>query len=86
MGSVLERHAAPRNLPAVRFYAKLADQPSLIGPATERVLAGFRREGQARGRGQVVVVRWEQAHAAAAVAGSSGESKCVVQTSAPTSS
>ena len=28
---------------------------------------GFRREGRARGRGQVVGVRWEQADAAAAV-------------------
>ena len=56
---------------AVRFYAKLGDQPSPVGPATERVLAGFRREGRARGPGQVVGVRWEQADAAAAVAGSS---------------
>ena len=59
---------------AVRFYTKLGDQASPIGPATERVLAGFRREGRARGRGQVVGVRWEQADAAAAVAGSSGAS------------
>ena len=59
---------------AVRFYAKLGSQASPIGPATERVLAGFRREGQSRGRGQVVGVRWEQADAAAAVAGSSGGS------------
>ena len=50
---------------AVRFYAKLGDQASPIGPATARVLAGFRREGRARGRGQVVGVRWEQADAAA---------------------
>ena len=57
---------------AVRFYAKLDGQASPAGPATERVLAGFRREG--RGRGQVVGVRWEQADAAAAVAGSSGGS------------
>ena len=56
---------------AVRFYAKLGGQPSPVGPATGRVLAGFRREGRARGPGQVVGVRWEQADAAAAVAGSS---------------
>ena len=56
---------------AVRFYAKLGGQSSPVGPATERVLAGFRREGRARGRGQVVGVRWEQADAAATVAGSS---------------
>ena len=59
---------------AVRFYAKIGSQASPVGPATERVLAGFRREGRARGRGQVVGVRWEQADAAAAVAGSSGGS------------
>ena len=45
---------------------------SPVGPATERVLAGSRREG--RGRGQVVGVRWEQADAATAVAASSGGS------------
>ena len=43
-------------------------------PATERVLAGFRRERRARGRGQVAGVRWEQADAAAAVAASTGGS------------
>ena len=59
---------------AVRFYAKLGGQSSPVGPATARVLTGFRREGRARGRGQVVGVRWEQADAAAAVAGSSGGS------------
>ncbi len=48
---------------AVRFYAKLGGQPSPVGPATGRVLAGFRREGRARGPGQVVGVRWEQADA-----------------------
>ena len=37
---------------AVRFYAKLGDQASPIGPATARVLAGFRREGRARSRGE----------------------------------
>ena len=80
MGSALERHTAGSEAPAgretarelaaaVRFYAKLGGQPSPVGLATERVLAGFRREG--RGRGQVVGVRWEQADAAA---GSSGGS------------
>ena len=63
--------AAGQVVAAVRFYAKLGGQSSPVGPATERVLAGFRREGRARGRGQVVGVRWEQADAAAAVAGSS---------------
>ena len=66
--------AAGQVVAAVRFYAKLGDQPSPAGPATGRVLVGFRREGLARGRGQVVGVRWEQAATAAAVAASSGGS------------
>ena len=53
------RFEAGQVVAAVRFHAKLGGQPSPTGPATERVLAGFRREGRARG--QVVGVRWEQA-------------------------
>ena len=37
---------------SVQFYGKFRRQPSPVGPATERVLAGFRREGRARGRGR----------------------------------
>ena len=33
-----------RAVAAVRFYAKLGGQASPAGPATERVLAGFRRK------------------------------------------
>ena len=43
-------------------------------PATERVLAGFRREGRARSRRQVAGVRWVQAATAAAVAACTGGS------------
>ena len=53
---------------AVKFRAKLTGAESPVGPATTRVLAGFRRAGRTRGRGQVEGVRWEQADAAAALA------------------
>ena len=59
---------------AVRFQMKLAGKPSPVGPATERVLRGFRRKGVERGRGQVAGVRWEQADAAAAAAANDGRS------------
>ena len=59
---------------AVRFQMKLAGKPSPVGPATERVLRGFRRKGADRGRGQVAGVRWEQADAAAAAAANDGRS------------
>ena len=105
VGSALERHAAGRDLQAIRETTarelaaasvsantrrayegalhrlrnwlagrSLDDattKPAAAGLVTERVLAGFRREGQSRrGRGQVVGVRWEQAATAATVAGS----------------
>ena len=60
---------------AVRFQVRVtgsADSP--VGAATDRVLAGFRRAGSDRGRGQVAGVRWGQADAAAAVAANGGES------------
>ena len=53
---------------AVKFRAKLTGTDAPVGPATARVLAGFRRAGRTRGRGQVEGVRWEQADAAAALA------------------
>ena len=46
---------------AVRFQARMAGSPSPVGPATDRMLAGFRREGQQRGRGQVTGISWEMA-------------------------
>ena len=53
---------------AVKFRAKLTRTEIPVGPATARVLVGFRRAGRTRGRGQVEGVRWEQADAAAALA------------------
>ena len=38
---------------AVRFWEKLDRRPSNVGPLTSRTLAGIRREGRNRGRGQV---------------------------------
>ena len=58
----------------MRFRAKLAGTHAPTGPATDRVLAGFRREGRTRGHGQVAGIRWEQADAAAAVAANGGGS------------
>ena len=59
---------------AVRFQVRVTGSDSPVGAATDRVLAGFRRAGSDRGRGQVAGVRWGQADAAAAVAGNGGES------------
>ena len=46
---------------AVRFQARVAGSPSPVGPVTDRILAGFRREGRQRGRGQVAGISWEMA-------------------------
>lgn len=53
---------------AVKFRSRLQGEPSPVGPATDRVLAGIRRVGRNRGRGQVQGVQFAQADAAAAVA------------------
>ena len=53
---------------ALRFRARLRGCRSPVGPATTRVLAGFRRLARGRGRGKVTGVRWEQADRAAAMA------------------
>ena len=52
----------------VRFTAQLTGTPDPAGPATARVIAGARREGRTRGRGQAAGVQWAQADAAAAQA------------------
>ena len=57
---------------ALRFRARLQGRPTPVGPAAERVLAGFRRLAAERGRGRVAGVRWEQADRAAAMAERSG--------------
>ena len=46
------RPPPPPSPAAVRFRAKLAGQPDPAGEATARVLAGYRRTGSDRGRGQ----------------------------------
>ena len=65
---------ASQAVAAVKLRAKLSGQPSPAGPATDAVLRGLRREGKARGRGQVAGIKWAQADAAAAVAGNGGGS------------
>ena len=78
LGVLFERGRAPATaamaVAAVRFQARFTDTASPVGPATDRVLAGFRRAARDRGRGQVAGVRWSQADAAAAVAANGGES------------
>ena len=44
---------------AVRFWEKLDQRPSSVGPVARRTLAGIRREGRHRGRGQVTGVTRE---------------------------
>jgi len=58
---------------ALRFRAKLAGRPSPVGAAAARVLAGFRRQAQGRGRGQVAGVRWEEADRAMELAEGRGD-------------
>ena len=58
---------------AVRFLAKTMGQPSPAGPLSGRVMAGLRREGKDRGRGQVQGLQWGQADTAA-VASNGGQS------------
>ena len=53
---------------AVRLRAKLQGLPSPVGAGTDRVLAGFRRAGRGRGRGQVAGMGWAQVDAAASLA------------------
>lgn len=62
---------------AVPVKMRLMGKPSTVGPATERVLAGFRRKGAERGRGQVAGVQWEQAVAAAVAANDGGSVKVI---------
>lgn len=73
-----EAGAAPGTLclaaAAVNAAARLSGQPSPIGPACGRVLAGIRREGAGRGRGQVRGLQWAEADTVAAVAANGGGS------------
>ena len=66
--------AASQVVAAVRLRAKLLGLPSPTAAATDRVLAGFRRAGRDRGRGQVAGVGWAQADAAASLAANDPDS------------
>ncbi len=57
---------------ALRFRARHGGAPDPVGPLSERVLAGFRRAGVGRGRGQVTGVGWAQSDAAAALSARAG--------------
>ena len=59
---------------SVKFRCRLRGLASPAGPATDRVLAGLRREGKGRGRGQVDGVRFSEVDTAAAVAANDGGS------------
>ena len=59
---------------AVRFQTKTTGQPSPVGPASEAVLAGLRRKGKERGRGQVKGIRWRDADVMAALAANGNNS------------
>ena len=78
LGTIFEAGRAPSTaalaVAAVRFRAKLAGQPSPVGPLSGRVMAGLRREGRDRGRGQVQGLQWGQADTAAAIASNGGQS------------
>ena len=71
LASLFHRGRSPASasmvVAAVRFQAKTTGAPSPVGPATDRVLAGFRREGRKRGRGQVEGISWEMADIIAAL-------------------
>ena len=71
LASLFHRGRSPSSasmvVAAVRFQAKTTGARSPVGPATDRVLAGFRREGRKRGRGQVEGISWEMADIIAAL-------------------
>ena len=48
---------------AVNANAKLTEEPSPVGPITTRTLAGVRRKGHGRGRGQMDGLKWEDVEA-----------------------
>ena len=78
LSSLHESGASPATaavaLAAVRFLAKITGQSSPAGPLTGRVMAGIRRQGKERGRGQVAGIQWSQADTVAAVASNAGQS------------
>lgn len=59
---------------ALKFRARQNNHPNPAGPVTEQVLAGFRRQGANRGRGQVAGISWPQADTMALLAAGDGSS------------
>ena len=58
---------------ALRFAHRVGVRDAPVpGPLMERTLAGIRREGRTRGRGQVEGITWSQADATAQVAAQAG--------------
>ena len=53
---------------AIRFAAKVAGCKDSYGPASQRVLAGIRRAGRERGRGQARGISWSEADRMAEIA------------------
>ncbi len=78
LGSLFEAGRSPATasmiVAAVRAQYRLSGEPSPVGEATARVLAGFRRTGAERSRGPATGVQWGQADAAAAVAANGSKS------------
>ena len=60
--------AVAMTVAAVKACARLSGRPSPAGEKTGRALAGIRREGRGRGRGQVKGLPWSAADTVAAVA------------------
>ena len=48
-----------QTLAGIRFGYRLAGK-EIAGPVTQRTLAGIRREGRTRGRGQLQGIRWQE--------------------------
>ena len=63
---------ASMTVAALRFRGRHTGAVDPVGPLSERVLAGFRRQGADRGRGQVTGIRHEEARQVARQAGRGG--------------
>ena len=57
---------------AVKWHAKYHGEQTVAGAMTERTLAGIRREGKGRGRGQVDGLDWQDVEKICALAESTG--------------
>ena len=57
---------------AVKWYTKYHEEHTIVGVMTECTLAGIRRKGKDRGRGQVDGLNWQDLERICAVAESTG--------------